>query len=125
MKLKQWLHRLWGVVPADPVDSVSTDYDGFTFRLGAESSRIPWSDVATISIQHVGESVNPDRIHYILELPGRMLRVSLATPGMNEFVRRLQTAPGLDHDAYKNAIGVLWDKPMPIWRNPEKAQQSR
>lgn len=115
------MSNLWRVVSAaDPVESVKFDHLGVTVCLGADSYCVPWTDIRSISVQGIGNSFDPKKMHYILELADRELRVSVATPGMNDFVSRLQTVPGVDRFAYIRALQDHGDEPMVIWRNPEE-----
>jgi hypothetical protein len=119
--LRAWLNRFWGVVPADPVDSVEVGRGGLTVRVRSDSHCVPWNEVETISIQYVGGSSAPEKTHFVFRIRNRGLRVALSTPGMSDLVQRLHHVPGVDRQAYTRAMEVIEDKPVEIWRNPDKA----
>ncbi len=123
MSFREWLNRLWGRIPVDPVDRVDTSYEGFVVHLLGDVHTVPWKMVKTIAVQYVTGSPEPRDIHYLLSVRERDLRISLDTPGMGEFIRRLQDVPGLDHMSYKNALKYCADTPVVIWTNPEARQR--
>jgi len=121
MSIKTWFDRLWGRIPADPINRVKVNRKGIVVHLAKSSYKVPWETVSTIAIHYVTGSPEPKDTHYILDLPKRQVRISLKTPGMTDFVSRLQHVPGLHRRAYSNAMKFYADTPVVIWENPGKS----
>ena len=119
MSFRTFLDRLWGRIPSDPVSQIEPRYEGFIAHLKGRAWTIPWETVSRIAVHHVTGSPEAADIHYILSLPEHDLRVALDTPGMNEFVRRLQHVPGFRHRTYADALRFCADTPVVIWENPK------
>ncbi len=119
----KWLDRLWGRIRADPVDAVEASREGLVIHFEGESRTLPWERVGAIAVQFVTGSPEARDIHYLFTLPERELRVSLATPGMSEFVTRLQRVPGFQRRTHEDAVRYCADTPVVIWRNPQHSVQ--
>jgi hypothetical protein len=79
---------------------------------------VPWERVQTIAVQHLAGAYDPAKTHYILSLPERDIRVACLTPGMRDFLERLQKVPGLRHRDYRDAMRFGNEFPVVIWTNP-------
>ncbi len=119
MNIRDWLNRFWGHIDPDPIDRVETNLTGLVVHIDNHSFTIDWDKIRTISIQHISGSPKPEKTHYLFSLPERNLRISLSTLGMNEFVNRLQKAPGLKNRDYAAAISQHNEFAVPIWKNPK------
>lgn len=119
--MRKWFDRMWGRLPADPVDAVDTSRDGFVIHLGGGSHTLRWESMDSIAVQFVTGSPEPRDTHYLFSLPGSDLRVSLETPGMNDFVTRLQKVPGFHNRAFGDALKCCADTPVVIWTNPKNS----
>ncbi len=119
MRIKSFLNRLWGGLPADPVDRVETNAQGFVIWVKSSRFTVPWEKVRSIAIQHFGGPGDSERTHYVLALADREMRVAVSTPGMNEFIQRLQRVPDLKRRDYMLAIMSGNEYPVVIWENPQ------
>lgn len=118
MRIKQWLNRLWGCTPANPIDSVETNATGIDLMIESRRVTVPWEKVISIAVQHLGGTGDSERTYYLLNLEDRVIRISVLASGMNDFIRRLQVAPDLRRRDYLLAVSAGNEYPVTIWDNP-------
>jgi hypothetical protein len=96
MGIKEWLNRLWGRIPADPVDRVEVTRKGLVIHSGRRRHTVAWEDVKSIAIHFVTGSPESRDTHCVPTLDERELRIPLDI----------------------NAVEYSADTPVVTWENP-------